>query len=92
MRAKNLERNTDKQDQNGIALFRELKPSKKEAELIECENKLLRQTTQRELDSAFREAGTSSMCVEQLSKAPEPQYIKHFGECYAKLLNVMWQE
>lgn len=43
--------------------------------LVDCANKLLRQTTGTRLDSAVNEAGTLSKCAEPLLEALEPQCV-----------------
>lgn len=61
--AKNLEKNMDEKELNVnlIVLLWKLKPEKKEVEWLECENNLLRLTTEGMLHSAIQEAGTSLM-------------------------------
>lgn len=67
---KNLEEKLVDGELNGMILLRELKRSKKVVLQIECENKLLRKTTERRVDSVIRKALTSSGFVEQRLKAP----------------------
>lgn len=63
VRAKNLEKKGDDKKLTEVVFLRELKLWKQEGERIQCENKPLRQTEEKVLNSAIREAGTFLMYV-----------------------------
>lgn len=81
----------DQEELNGMVLLQEQKRSKQEIKRLECENKLLIQTTERTLDGSVWKAGTSSRYVERLLEALHSQYarlamnvMKTFGACCGK--------
>lgn len=75
VRKKNLEKRVEKDELHEMALVRELKCSKQEVEMLECENEPLGKITERLLYSAVRGAKNSAMYDYRLLKAVEAQYV-----------------
>lgn len=90
---RSLKQKVDEKKLNEMALLRKIERFKGDVKPLECENKVLRETSEGVSDSAVQGAGTYSKVVEQLFEAQEPQYIelakmptRRFGaRCYKEM-------